>query len=114
MKKKSLYQYIAPNILAMVGMSCYILADTFFIATSQGTNGITALNLALPIYGLIFAIGSMIGTGSAIRYTLAKATDQQEAKRYFSNALDMGCDCQCDIYSSRTVFSRAGYASDGC
>ena len=87
MKKKSLYQYIAPNILAMVGMSCYILADTFFIATSQGTNGITALNLALPIYGLIFAIGSMIGTGSAIRYTLAKATDQQEAKKYFSNAL---------------------------
>ena len=59
----------------------------FFIATSQGTNGITALNLALPIYGLIFAIGSMIGTGSAIRYTLAKATDQQEAKKYFSNAL---------------------------
>ena len=87
MKKKSLYQYIAPNILAMVGMSCYILADTFFIATSQGTNGITALNLALPIYGLIFAIGSMIGTGSAIRYTLAKATGQQEAKKYFSNAL---------------------------
>ena len=86
-KKKSLYQYIAPNILAMVGISCYILADTFFIATSQGTNGITALNLALPIYGLIFAIGSMIGTGSAIRYTLAKATGQQEAKKYFSNAL---------------------------
>ena len=65
-----LYQYIAPNILAMVGMSCYILADIFFIATSQGTNGITALNLALPIYGLIFAIGSMIGTGSAIRYKI--------------------------------------------
>ena len=87
MKQKRLYQYIAPNILAMVGISCYILADTFFIATAQGTNGITALNLALPIYGIIFAIGSMIGTGSAIRYALAKATDQQEAKRYFSNAL---------------------------
>ena len=67
MKKKSLYQYIAPNILAMVGISCYILADTFFIATAQGTNGITALNLALPICWFIFAIGSMIGTGSAIR-----------------------------------------------
>lgn len=87
MKQKRLYQYIAPNILAMVGISCYILADTFFIATAQGTNGITALNLALPIYGIIFAIGSMIGTGSAIRYALAKATDQQEAKKYFSNAL---------------------------
>lgn len=86
-KKKSLYQYIAPNILAMVGISCYILADTFFIATAQGTNGITALNLALPIYGLIFAIGSMIGTGSAIRYTLENATGQEQAKKYFSNAL---------------------------
>ena len=71
----------------MVGMSCYILADTFFIATAQGTNGITALNLTLPIYGLIFAIGSMIGTGSAIRYTLANATGQEQAKHYFSNAL---------------------------
>ena len=86
-KQKRLYQYIVPNILAMVGMSCYILADTFFIATAQGTNGITALNLALPIYGLVFAIGSMIGTGSAIRYTLANATGQAQAKNYFSNAL---------------------------
>ena len=86
MKQKRLYQYIAPNILAMVGISCYILAD-IFLCNSTGYNGITALNLALPIYGIIFAIGSMIGTGSAIRYALAKATDQQEAKRYFSNAL---------------------------
>ena len=91
MKKKSLYQYIAPNILAMVGMSCYILADTFFIATSQGTNGITALNLALPIYGLIFAIGSMIGTGSAIRYKILGenpgACPWDEAKKYFYKSL---------------------------
>lgn len=35
-KKKSLYQYIAPNILAMVGISCYILADTFFYCNSTG------------------------------------------------------------------------------
>lgn len=87
MKQKRLYQYIAPNILAMAGMSCYILADTFFISTAAGANGITALNLALPIYGLIFAIGAMIGTGSAIRYALAKATGQPESKQYFSNAL---------------------------
>ena len=86
MKQKRLYQYIAPNILAMVGISCYILADTFLLqqhrykwyyCTKSGT----------AIYGIIFAIGSMIGTGSAIRYALAKATDQQEAKKYFSNAL---------------------------
>ena len=59
--KKQLRKYIAPNILAMVGTSCYVLADTFFISIAAGANGITALNLVLPIYGLIFALGSMIG-----------------------------------------------------
>ncbi len=46
-----LTKYIVPNVLAMLGMSCYILADTFFISVAQGANGITALNLVLPLYG---------------------------------------------------------------
>ena len=56
----------------MVGMSLYILADTFFISKAVGSNGITALNLVLPVYNLIFAIGAMIGVGSAIRYVVEK------------------------------------------
>ena len=56
--EKQLRRYLLPNILAMIGTSCYILADTFFISVAQGANGITALNLALPVYGLMFAIGS--------------------------------------------------------
>ena len=65
--KKQLRNYIALNILAMTGTSCYVLADTFFISMAQGSNGITALNLVLPVYGLIYALGSMIGVGSATR-----------------------------------------------
>ena len=42
--EKQLRRYLLPNILAMIGTSCYILADTFFISLSQGPNGITALN----------------------------------------------------------------------
>ena len=49
----------------MVGISLYILADTFFIAQAVGADGITALNLVLPLYSFIFAIGQMIGVGSA-------------------------------------------------
>ena len=62
-----LTKYIVPNVLAMLGMSCYILADTFFISVAQGANGITALNLVLPLYGLIYALGAMLGVGSATR-----------------------------------------------
>ena len=56
-------RYVSQNILGMLGISAYVLADTFFIAKAAGANGITALNLVLPVYSLIFAIGNMIGTG---------------------------------------------------
>lgn len=87
MIEKQLRKYILPNILAMTGTSCYVLADTFFIASAEGTNGITALNLVLPVYGLIFAIGSMIGIGSATRYSLDKSLGSGDYDHYFSNSL---------------------------
>lgn len=85
--KRQLIRYIVPNILAMAGTSCYVLADTFFISIAEGANGITALNLVLPVYGLIYALGSMIGVGSATRYTLSKATGQDSAGDFFSNSV---------------------------
>ena len=48
----------------MIGLSLYILADTYFISKAVGANGITALNMALPVYGVIFALGQMVGVGS--------------------------------------------------
>lgn len=84
---KKLRSYILQNILAMLGTSCYILADTFFISAAEGSDGITALNLVLPLYSLIFAIGSMISTGSATRYAIAKASGSKTCDVYFSNAI---------------------------
>lgn len=71
----------------MLGISIYILADTFFISLAEGADGITALNLVLPVYSLIFAIGAMMGVGSAIRFKILRARKDQEAETYFSNAL---------------------------
>lgn len=34
------------------------------------------LNLILPVYGLMYAIGAMIGIGSATRYSIRKAQGQ--------------------------------------
>ena len=84
---KKLRKFIFLNVFAMMGMSCYILADTIFISVANGTLGIAALNLTLPVYGLLFAIGSLIGIGSATRYSLCKMTDNETSKLYFSNAL---------------------------
>ena len=40
---KRLRGYIIPNVLATLGVSLYILADTYFISASAGANGLTAL-----------------------------------------------------------------------
>ncbi len=87
MIEKKLRKYLIPNILAMVGISCYILADTFFISKAAGTDGITALNLTLPVFGMMFALGSMIGIGSATRYSLCKLMSRKNTEHFFSNAI---------------------------
>lgn len=84
---KQFARYVSQNILGMMGVSIYILADTFFISMSEGADGITALNLVLPLYAVIYAIGAMVGVGSAIRYTICKAKGDLEADKYFVNAI---------------------------
>ncbi|MDO4492181.1 MAG: MATE family efflux transporter [Lachnospiraceae bacterium] len=80
-------RYVSRNMAGMIGVSLYILADTYFISRAEGSNGVAALNLVLPIYGLLFAIGSMIGVGSAIRFSLLPGTEKEKRQGYFSNAL---------------------------
>ena len=65
---KQFFKYIFQSIAGMIGISVYILADTFFISVHSGADGLAVLNLILPVYGVVYAIGAMIGIGSATRY----------------------------------------------
>ena len=85
--EKKFVKYVFQNILGMLGMSAYILADTFFISQAEGARGITALNLVLPIYSLIFAIGSMIAVGAATKFSIQRARKEKDADDYFPNAI---------------------------
>ena len=88
---KQFFKYVSQNIFGLLGTSCYILADTYFIAQAAGTDGVTLLNLCLPIYNLIFAFGSMIGLGAATRYAILRAQGDARAQRYFANAIFSVC-----------------------
>ncbi len=72
----------------MLGMSCYILADTFFISQALGPDGLTALNLAIPIYSFIHGCGLMLGMGGGTRFSILKSQrEHQQANRVFTNVL---------------------------
>lgn len=85
---KEFIGYTTLNILGMAGLSCYILADTFFISCDMGSDGITALNLALPIYSVIHGSGLMLGMGGSTKYSIAKSRgDDKAADIIFTNTL---------------------------
>ena len=81
------FKYVLQDVAGMIGVSVYILADTFFISLYSGADGLTMLNLVIPIYGLMYAFGSMVGIGSAIRYALKKASGDENTDFYFTHAL---------------------------
>lgn len=72
-------KYSSLNVLGMTGLSCYILADTFFISKGLGANGLTALNLAIPIYSFIHGSGLMIGMGGGTKYMVFRSQNNKKA-----------------------------------
>ena len=88
---KQFFKYVSQNIFGLLGTSCYILADTYFISQAAGTDGVTLLNLCLPVYNFIFAVGSMVGLGAATRYAILRAQGDERCQRYFSNAIFCAC-----------------------
>ena len=90
MKTKSIFtqflKYASLNVLGMVGISCYILADTFFVAQGLGADGLAALNLAIPVYSFINGTGLMLGMGGAIRFSIQQGQGK-DANMTFMNSL---------------------------
>ena len=83
---RKFFKYVTQSMAGMIGISIYILADTFFISLHSGANGLTVLNLILPVYGVLYAIGAMIGIGSATRYCIIKSKGKN-ADCYFGQSL---------------------------
>ena len=75
---KEFIRYTSLNVLGMIGLSGYILADTYFISKGLGANGLAALNLAIPIYSFIHGTGLMLGMGGATKYAILKSHKEPE------------------------------------
>ena len=80
--------YTILSVLGTLGVSCYILADTFFVSKGLGTNGLTALNLAIPVYNFIHGTGLMLGMGGATRFSVCKSQKKaEEIDRVYTNTI---------------------------
>ena len=81
-------RYTTLSVLGTLGVSCYILADTFFVSKSLGPNGLAALNLAIPVYNFIHGTGLMLGMGGATKFSIYRSQKQkEEVNRLYTNTI---------------------------
>ena len=88
----SFSKYVSLNVLGMLGLCGYILADTFFVANGIGAEGLAALNLAISISSIINGTGLMLGIGGATRYNLQRSGNhsEEEGNRTFTVTVQLG------------------------
>lgn len=82
---KEVRSYVLRSVLSTLGLSVYILADTLFIAKGVGNLGLTALNIALPLFNLLNSLGLLFGMGGATLFSLRGSKGN-----YFSQLLLVG------------------------
>ena len=83
-------KYVSQSVMGMVGISCYILADTWFVAAAFGAEGLAALNLAIVVYSLMNAAGLMAGIGGATLFSLSFAAGRERRTEIFSSTAALG------------------------
>lgn len=103
---KDFTKYVSLNVISMIGLSFYILADTFFIANGVGSIGLTALNLVLPLWSLMSGFGLMIGIGAGISYSIKRGKNSEKgANKVFTHAMLMGVSIGAIITIIGVIFS---------
>lgn len=85
---KTFFHYVLPSVLSFALSGVYAIVDGFFVGNSIGDMGLSAVNIAYPIVAVIQALGTGIGMGGAIYYSINKAEKKDgRAREYTAGAL---------------------------
>ena len=78
------FQYVIPSVLSFALSGVYAIVDGFFIGNRIGDLGLSAVNIAYPIVGVLQALGTGIGMGCAIYYSIYKAVEKKNRQKIIS------------------------------
>lgn len=82
---KNILKFSLPSVFSILFMSLYVVVDGLFVSNLVGTTALAAINLVYPVYGLIYAICLMMGTGGiAICATLLGRGEGVHARKTFT------------------------------
>lgn len=82
-KRLEFFQFVIPSIIAFALSGVYAIVDGFFLGNTMGDAGLSAINIAYPIEAALQAVGTGIGMGGAVHYSIYTArNEEEEAKEY--------------------------------
>ena len=85
--RRTFFQYVIPSVLSFALSGVYAIVDGFFVGNSIGDAGLSAINIAYPITAVLQAVGTGIGMGGAVKYSILKAGgNEKKAREYTAGA----------------------------
>lgn len=86
--KKQYLHFILPSTLSFLLSGIYSIVDGIFVGKAMGDMGLAAINIVWPLCALVNALGTGLGMGAAVMYSLKKgAGEEEKASRIEGNAL---------------------------
>ena len=81
--QRTFFQFVIPSIIAFALSGVYAIVDGFFVGNTIGDAGLSAINIAYPIVAVLQAVGTGIGMGSAVYYSIHSAGGKEETAREY-------------------------------
>ena len=79
-----------PGVVSMFAMSIYSIIEGIFVGQFIGGDAFAAMNLAMPLVMINFALADMMGVGSSVPISIALGRkDEETACNYFSCAVGL-------------------------
>lgn len=86
--RNDFFRFVIPSMLAFALSGVYAVADGFFVGNALGDSALAAVNIAFPLTAFLQAVGTGVGMGGAIRYTISIGNaDEARGRQYFGMSL---------------------------
>lgn len=82
---KLFLSYAIPSVISSIIFSIYIVIDGIFVGRAVGSQGLAAINIAMPIFSMALALGIMVSIGGNTVTSIELGSGQKEkARKSFS------------------------------
>jgi len=72
---RTFWSYTLPAMAALMVGGLYTIVDGIFIGRAMGADGLSSLNLAWPLAGVVWAVSTLVGMGGGAELSIARGAE---------------------------------------